>query len=394
MEDKTTTPSHDSASDDGKESQVNAEKVNSAESQEVQGELQVAADETGASEPGEGSGGGATGKENINKKKKGKGRLKTTDGVSNIGSLEPLPPPTASSPPSSMPSSSSKRARGRPKGTGKLQTLASHGEYMDTAGASFTPHVLSVFPGEDLVSKIGSFCVTGPRSVCVLTASGAVSSVTLHKPGTPVGSVTYEGWFEILTLAGSSVVSGELGTRRRNGLLSVSLANNHGQVFGGTVAGPLVAAGPGAIQLVVGSFKQTICRGIKRKYSAGRSTSFNDSASSKMVNLPIQVTGTADDDDENCNPAPVPVRARPMESDKVVAENHILNSASLKRVDPNNSQKDDPVRAGTVIAENQDFNPTSPQSVSPDYLQTLPASQPKSDEMITPETDLNVPEMQ
>lgn len=113
-----------------------------------------------------------------------------------------------------------------------------------------------------------------------------------------------------------------------------------------------------------------------------------------MVNLPIQVTGTADDDDENCNPAPVPVRARPMESDKVVAENHILNSASLKRVDPNNSQKDDPVRAGTVIAENQDFNPTSPQSVSPDYLQTLPASQPKSDEMITPETDLNVPEMQ
>lgn len=58
-----------------------------------------------------------------------------------------------------------------------------------------------------------------------------------------------QGWFEILTLAGSSVVSGELGTRRRNGLLSVSLANNHGQVFGGTVAGPLVAAGPGAIQV-------------------------------------------------------------------------------------------------------------------------------------------------
>ncbi|XP_021279291.1 AT-hook motif nuclear-localized protein 11-like [Herrania umbratica] len=393
MEEKTTTPFHDSASDDRKESQVNAEKVNSAESEEVQGELQVAADETGASEPGEGSGGGATVQENINKKKKGKARPETTDGVSNIGSLEPLPPATASSQPSSRPSSSSKRARGRPKGTGKLQTLASHGEYMDTAGASFTPHVLSVFPGEDIVSKIGSFCETGPRSVCVLTASGAVSSVTLRKPGTPDGSVTYEGWFEILTLAGSSVVSGELRTHSRNGLLSVSLANSDGQVFGGTVAGPLVAASPGPIQLVVGSFKQNISRGIKRKYSAGRSTSVNDSASSKMVNLPIQVTGMADDD-ENCDPAPVPVRARPMESDKVVAENDILNSASLERVDPNNSQKDDPVKAGTVIAENEDFNSTSPQSVSPGYLQTSPASQPKSDEMMTPDTDADVPEMQ
>lgn len=40
-----------------------------------------------------------------------------------------------------------------------------------------------------------------------------------------------------------------MGTRRKTGLLSVSLANSHGQVFGGSVAGPLVAAGPGPTQV-------------------------------------------------------------------------------------------------------------------------------------------------
>ena len=58
-----------------------------------------------------------------------------------------------------------------------------------------------------------------------------------------------QGRFEILTLTGSSIVSGELWTRRKTGLLSVSLANSHGRVFGGSVAGPLIAAGPGPIQV-------------------------------------------------------------------------------------------------------------------------------------------------
>ena len=58
-----------------------------------------------------------------------------------------------------------------------------------------------------------------------------------------------QGRFEILILTGSSVASGELGTCHKTGLLSVSLANSHGRVFGGSVAGPLIAAGPGPIQV-------------------------------------------------------------------------------------------------------------------------------------------------
>ena len=42
-----------------------------------------------------------------------------------------------------------------------------------------------------------------------------------------------QGRFEIFTLTSSFVVSGEMVTRCYNGLLSVSLANSDGQVYGG-----------------------------------------------------------------------------------------------------------------------------------------------------------------
>ena len=118
MEEKTTTLSHDSAVNNGKEFLVNTEN-NSPESQEVQ-----AADETGTLGSGEGSGSGATSKENVNQKKRGRGRpRKYEKGVPNINeSLGAFQIPTASS--------STKRARGRPKGSGKLQALASVGELL------------------------------------------------------------------------------------------------------------------------------------------------------------------------------------------------------------------------------------------------------------------------
>ncbi|XWS73971.1 hypothetical protein CRYUN_Cryun02cG0175200 [Craigia yunnanensis] len=382
MEEKSATLSHDSAVTNGKESLVNTDNSD-PESQEVQ-----AADDTGALGSGEGSGSGVTSKENVNQKKRGRGRpRKYENGVPNInGSLGAFQIPTAFS--------STKRARGRPKGSGKLQALASVGGYMDTAGGSFSPHVLFVYTGEDLVGKIASFCLRASRSVCILAASGAVSSVTLFKPGSSFGTLTYEGRFEILTLSGSSVVSGELGTRCRNGLLSVSLAYSDGRVFGGSVVGPLIAADPGPIQLIVASFKQNIGREIRRKYSAGTSTSANIFDSSELLDVPIQVTGMADGK-ENCTPppAPVTVRADPVKadsakSDNIVGENHNFNSTSLESVGPNNMQKED-----NVIAENDDLNPTSPQSVGPNNLQTSPVSQPISDEMITPDSNASVPEM-
>ncbi|CAA7407251.1 unnamed protein product [Spirodela intermedia] len=158
----------------------------------------------------------------------------------------------SSSNPASSPSSASasvtKKARGRPPGSGKKQQLAALG----SAGIGFTPHVITVKAGEDVSSKIMSFSQHGPRAVCILSATGAISNVTLRQAATSGGTVTYEGRFEILSLSGSFLLSESGGQRGRTGGLSVSLAGPDGRLLGGGVAGLLTAASP--VQVVVGSF--------------------------------------------------------------------------------------------------------------------------------------------
>ncbi|ERM95086.1 hypothetical protein AMTRI_Chr07g30610 [Amborella trichopoda] len=146
-----------------------------------------------------------------------------------------------------------KRGRGRPPGSGKKQQLASLGEWLaNSAGMAFTPHIITISIGEDIASKIMSFSQQGPRAVCILSANGAVSTVTLRQPSTSGGTVTYEGRFEILCLSGSYMLTESGGSRNRTGGLSVSLASPDGRVVGGGVAGLLLAASP--VQVIVGSF--------------------------------------------------------------------------------------------------------------------------------------------
>ncbi|KAL2933523.1 AT-hook motif nuclear-localized protein 1, partial [Bienertia sinuspersici] len=69
------------------------------------------------------------------------------------------------------------------------------GIYAETAGADFTPHILTVETGEDVAAKINSVGQSGQkghRGVCVLSANGTVSSVTIRQPGTSAGLLTYE----------------------------------------------------------------------------------------------------------------------------------------------------------------------------------------------------------
>ncbi|KAA8525896.1 hypothetical protein F0562_008004 [Nyssa sinensis] len=143
--------------------------------------------------------------------------------------------------------STAKRNRGRPAGSGKKQLNA-----LGSSGVGFTPHVIFVKPGEDIQSKVMAFSQQGPRTVCLLSASGVISNVTLRQPTTSGGTVTYEGRFEIISLSGSFSLSESNGNRSRTGGLSVSLAGSDGRVLGGVVAGMLMAATP--VQVIVGSF--------------------------------------------------------------------------------------------------------------------------------------------
>jgi len=140
------------------------------------------------------------------------------------------------------------KKRGRPKGSTNKPRMGALG----SSGVGFTPHVITVQAGEDVSSKIMSFSLHGTRAVCVLSANGAISNVTLRQTATSGGTVTYEGRFEILSLSGSFLLIENGGQRSRTGGLSVSLAGPDGRLLGGGVAGLLIAASP--IQIVLGSF--------------------------------------------------------------------------------------------------------------------------------------------
>ncbi|RYR71028.1 hypothetical protein Ahy_A02g005333 [Arachis hypogaea] len=215
------------------------------------------------------------------KKKRGRPRKYGPDGSVTMA-LSPLP--LSSSGPHSNDFSSGKR--GKSKGTEYKQSkklgFDQLGEYNACAdGTNFLPHIITVNAGEDITMKVISFSQQGPRAICILSASGVISNVTLRQPDSSGGTLTYEvkqsshslkftsisffsnlhfindmlidkGRFDILSLSGSFMPTDNQGTRSRTGGMSVSLASPDGRVVGGGVAGLLVAASP--VQVVVGSF--------------------------------------------------------------------------------------------------------------------------------------------
>jgi len=139
------------------------------------------------------------GASNVNtmKRKRGRPRKYGPDGSMALA-LSPF-----SALPGMTGSSSQKRGRGRPPGTGRKQQLAALG----SAGVGFTPHVITIAAGE--------------------------------------------GRFDIVSLSGSFLLMENNGARRTGGL-SISLAGPDGRVVGGVVAGMLMAASP--VQVIAGSF--------------------------------------------------------------------------------------------------------------------------------------------
>ncbi|GAA0184958.1 hypothetical protein LIER_32246 [Lithospermum erythrorhizon] len=187
------------------------------------------------------------------KKKRGRPRKHPLDG--STLSPEPI---SSLKPPPVIDFSSEKRGKVRPPGSVAKQyqprveteSLCDWGSC--SVGGSFTPHIITVNSGEDVTMKVISFSQQGPRAICILSANGVISSVTLRQPDSSGGTLTYEGRFEILSLSGSFMPSETGGIRNRSGGMSVSLASPDGRVVGGGVAGLLVAASP--VQIVVGSF--------------------------------------------------------------------------------------------------------------------------------------------
>ncbi|KAJ9184410.1 hypothetical protein P3X46_004140 [Hevea brasiliensis] len=208
-----------------------------------------------------------------------------------------------------------KKKRGRPRKydlDGKLRVQPFHhhqavpGEalallFANTAGGDFTPHVATVNTGEDVAGKILAFAQKGPRGICILSANGAVSNVTIRQPGSSGGILTYEGRFEIISLSGSFTVTETGGVRSRTGGLSVSLASPDGRVIGCGIAGLRLAASP--IQLHLPNEMKAHKRKHHRENAIGSG-------------IPV---GAQE----------VPTEARPISEAKPVGETCLISASSL-----------------------------------------------------------------
>lgn len=189
------------------------------------------------------------------KRKRGRPRKYPADASESPSTIFP---PAAGDRDLSSPAALSKKPRGRPPGSLNKHQPAASG----SPGVGFMPHILNIKAGEDVLAKLVWFSQNSTRALCVLSANGAVSNVTLQQSATSGGTVTYEGLFEILSLSGSFMLSEIAGQRSRTGGLCVALSGPDGRVLGGNVAGLLTAASP--VQVIIGSFVPASQKQTKR----------------------------------------------------------------------------------------------------------------------------------
>ena len=107
-------------------------------------------------------------------------------------------------------------------------------------------HILEVSPGADVAACVAEYARRRGRGVCVLGASGAVADVVLR-------GATLPGRFELLSLTGT--VLPPPAPAEASGL-AVVLSAGQGQVLGGCVVGPLVAAG--SVTLFAATFANAV----------------------------------------------------------------------------------------------------------------------------------------
>ncbi|PIN09260.1 hypothetical protein CDL12_18162 [Handroanthus impetiginosus] len=95
-----------------------------------------------------------------------------------------------------------RRPRGRPPGS-KNKPKPPIFVTRDSPNA-LRSHVLEVANGSDVAESIAQFARRRQRGVCVLSANGTVTNVTIRQPAAPGGAVVaLQGRFEILSLTGA-----------------------------------------------------------------------------------------------------------------------------------------------------------------------------------------------
>ncbi|PKA59506.1 Putative DNA-binding protein ESCAROLA [Apostasia shenzhenica] len=147
-----------------------------------------------------------------------------------------------------------KRPRGRPPGSkNKMKPPVVITRDAGRPMSALFPHVLEIPAGHDVAGALASFARNRGHGVCVFAGSGAVAAATLHHPSpSPANSaLTFSGRFDLLSISATFLPAAGGGGGGGGGM-SVSMAGPQGQILGGMVAGPVVAAG--TVVVVAASF--------------------------------------------------------------------------------------------------------------------------------------------
>ncbi|CAE6033093.1 unnamed protein product [Arabidopsis arenosa] len=159
------------------------------------------------------------------------------------------------------------------------------GMSMRFGGGDFKPHMFTVNKGEDIIERIMSFTENGSRGINVLSANGVVANVKIQLHSSTSRVVTYKDEYEIVSLTNTMAISESGGVKNKTGGWRIMIGGAPGaSVFGGTLAGSLIAASP--VQVVIGSFWPLVSKPPQTmKYVLASSTTPNLVASSTTPNL-------------------------------------------------------------------------------------------------------------
>ncbi|CAH8264934.1 unnamed protein product [Arabidopsis lyrata] len=162
---------------------------------------------------------------------------------------------------------------------------------MGFGGGDFKPHMFTVNKGEDIIKRIMSFTENGSRGISVLSANGAVANVKIQLHSSSRRVVTYKDEYEIVSLSNTMAISESGGVKHKTGGWRIMIGGAPGaSVFGGTLAGSLIAASP--VQVVIGSFWPLVSKPPQtRKYVLASSTTPNlvASSSTRKVQQPDMI---------------------------------------------------------------------------------------------------------
>nr|XP_043615365.1 AT-hook motif nuclear-localized protein 14-like [Erigeron canadensis] len=166
-------------------------------------------------------------------------------------------------------------------------SATANNSFLGNDSNGFTLDIINVTTGEDINHKIMSFVQQSKQEICIMSASGVVSSASIGRPDAWGSKITYRGSFDIISLCGSYVhADGE----SRTGGLSICMSGNKGQIVGGGVGGPLIAAG--LVQVIVGTFVIS-----SKKTVADSVTDAVKDDASVVASVPNAVTDAVKDND-------------------------------------------------------------------------------------------------